>query len=32
MTAFPGLYNYWIVIVLMMIGFYAVIASGNLVK
>ncbi len=32
MTALPGLYNYWIVIVLMMIGFYAVIASGNLVK
>ena len=32
MTAIPGLYNYWIVIVLMMIGFYAVIASGNLVK
>lgn len=32
MTALPGLFNYWIVIVLMMIGFYAVIASGNLVK
>jgi multicomponent Na+:H+ antiporter subunit C len=32
MTAFPGLYNYWIAIVLMMIGFYAVITSGNLVK
>ncbi len=32
MTAFPGLYNYWFVIVLMMIGFYAVITSGNLVK
>ncbi len=27
-----GQYNYWVVIVLMMIGFYAVIASGNLVK
>ena len=27
-----GLYNYWIVVVLMMIGFYTVIASGNLVK
>ncbi len=27
-----GLYNYWIVIILMMIGFYIVIASGNLVK
>ncbi len=29
---FPGLYNYWIVIVLMMAGFYVVIARGNLVK
>ncbi|MFQ5955219.1 MAG: cation:proton antiporter subunit C [Kiloniellales bacterium] len=28
----PGLYNYWIVIVLMMAGFYMVIARGNLVK
>src|SRR5690606_41279690 len=28
----PGLYNYWIVVLLMMIGFYAVIARGNLVK
>ncbi len=27
-----GLYNYWIYIVLMMIGFYAVIAKPNLVK
>lgn len=27
-----GLYNYWIVVVLMMLGFYIVIASGNLVK
>ena len=27
-----GLYNYWIVIVLMMIGLYAVIAKGNLIK
>lgn len=27
-----GVYNYWIVIVLMMIGFYIVIAHGNLVK
>jgi multicomponent Na+:H+ antiporter subunit C len=27
-----GLYNYWIVIVLMMIGFYIVISRGNLVK
>ncbi len=25
-------YNYWVVIVLMMIGFYIVIAHGNLVK
>ena len=29
---FFGLYNYWIVIVLMMCGFYIVIARGNLVK
>ena len=28
----PGLYNYWIVVVLMMTGFYVVIARGNLVK
>lgn len=27
-----GLYNYWIVIILMMTGFYIVIAQGNLVK
>ena len=27
-----GLYNYWIAIFLMMVGFYNVIASGNLVK
>ena len=27
-----GLYNYWIVIVLMMTGFYVVISRGNLVK
>ena len=27
-----GLLNYWLVIVLMMIGFYIVIAKGNLVK
>lgn len=27
-----GLYNYWIVIVLMMAGFYVVIARGNLMK
>ena len=30
--AFAGLYNYWIVVVLMMTGFYVVIAQGNLVK
>ncbi len=29
---FPGLFNYWLIIVLMMIGFYIVIAHGNLVK
>jgi len=29
---FLGLYNYWIVVVLMMVGFYIVIAHGNLVK
>jgi multicomponent Na+:H+ antiporter subunit C len=27
-----GLYNYWIVILLMMAGFYLVMASGNLIK
>lgn len=27
-----GLYNYWMVILLMMTGFYTVIARGNLVK
>ena len=27
-----GLYNYWICVVLMMTGFYVVIARGNLVK
>lgn len=27
-----GHYNYWVVIVLMMIGFYVVIARGNLIK
>jgi multicomponent Na+:H+ antiporter subunit C len=27
-----GLYNYWIVVVLMMTGFYIVISSGNLIK
>ena len=28
----PGLYNYWIVIFLMMAGFYIVIAHDNLIK
>jgi multicomponent Na+:H+ antiporter subunit C len=28
----PGLYNYWIVIFLMMSGFYVVVSRGNLVK
>ncbi len=28
----PGLYNYWIVIVLMMTGFYVLISRGNLIK
>lgn len=27
-----GLYNYWVVVVLMMIGFYIVISHANLVK
>lgn len=27
-----GLYNYWIVVVLMMVGLYIVIAHGNLIK
>lgn len=27
-----GLYNYWIVVVLMMAGFYTVIARGNMIK
>ncbi len=27
-----GFYNYWVVVVLMMIGFYIVIAQGNLIK
>ena len=30
--AFPGLLNYWIVVVLMMAGFYIVIAQSNLIK
>ena len=32
MSQILGLYNYWVVIVLMMIGFYVVLAHGNLVK
>ncbi|OOZ36012.1 cation:proton antiporter subunit C [Solemya velesiana gill symbiont] len=28
----PGLYNYWVVVFLMMAGFYVVISQGNLVK
>ncbi len=32
MDAFSGLFNYWVVIVLMMMGFYVVIAQHNLVK
>lgn len=31
-TEFLGLYNYWIVIFLMMTGFYIVISSSNLMK
>ena len=31
MTAL-GLFNYWAVVVLMMVGFYTLIARGNLVK
>lgn len=27
-----GLYNYWVFIILMMVGFYVVVARGNLVK
>jgi len=27
-----GLYNYWVVVVLMMIGFYIVVSHGNLIK
>ena len=29
---FPGLINYWIVVILMMTGFYIVISQGNLIK
>lgn len=31
-TGFLGLYNYWIVIFLMMSGFYIVVAHDNLIK
>ena len=32
MADFAGLYNYWIFIILMMIGFYIVMAQHNLIK
>jgi multicomponent Na+:H+ antiporter subunit C len=32
LETFPGLFNYWIVVVMMMTGFYVVIAHNNLVK
>lgn len=32
MIEFLGLYNYWIVILLMMVGFYIVMTARNLVK
>ena len=32
MEYFLGHYNYWIVVLLMMIGFYIVVSRGNLVK
>ena len=32
MDFFLGHYNYWIVIMLMMIGFYTVVSRGNLIK
>ncbi|MEJ2309270.1 MAG: cation:proton antiporter subunit C [Gammaproteobacteria bacterium] len=32
MNEIPGLFNYWIVVFLMMAGFYVVISQGNLVK
>ena len=32
MSDWPGLYNYWIVIFLMMTGLYTVIAKRNLIK
>ena len=30
--AWPGLINYWVVVVLMMIGFYIVVSRENLIK
>lgn len=27
-----GLYNYWVVVILMMLGFFIIIAHGNLIK
>ena len=32
MESFLGLYNYWVAIALMMMGFYIVIANGNLIR
>lgn len=32
METFLGLYNYWIVVILMMTGFYVVISQVNLIK
>ena len=32
MTFLPGIFNYLVVVFLMMAGFYVVIAQGNLVK
>ena len=32
MSMILGLYNYWIVIILMMTGFYVVMSRGNLIK
>jgi len=32
MIEIPGLFNYWVVVFLMMAGFYVVISQGNLVK
>lgn len=32
METFYGLFNYWVVVILMMMGFYMVIAQHNLIK